>query len=378
MDNIQKRQVYSVLLDAKVFNLLPDNLKNYLRAMADEEDVVLRGGAVKLVVLTSLMLQGKLNDRKRWEVELKVNDFDVSFVYKQLPVDLKIQVSEKFSRIKNKLAEVGVPLEAKDVDIIEEPTQERAAARVVGFIDMTINEVAMMPQGRRWYFYYTPQCYRALAEGIGISNPQPGHFWFNAGRIIPSSFQMIRLVKFLAAGKVNKIYLPKWWLALYMENYQNKVAEGQMPANAPLGFYSLVLLKNYFGDKPLLQKRAIVALYDLGFTDMLDPEMYIRQQERIFADSGARFEQTDFTIEEVIDRYLEGRRKKEESRTNRQAARADCGHEFKTINCNLCGRNQCAIETCAKCGKNKTGGYLPCTLRMYAGQTDPDGFYELK
>jgi hypothetical protein len=151
-----------------------------------------------------------------------------------------------------------------------------------------------------------------------------------------------------------------------------------MPTNAPLGFYSLVLMKNYFGDKPLLQKRAMVTLYDLGFTEILDPELYIRQQERIFADSGTQFEQTDFTIEEVIDRYLESRRKKEESRANRQAARANCGHEFKMINCNLCGRNQCVIETCAKCGKNKTGGYLPCTLRMYAGQTDPNSFYEIK
>jgi hypothetical protein len=243
---------------------------------------------------------------------------------------------------------------------------------------MTINEVAMIPQAGRWYFYYTPQCYRALAEGIGISNPQPGHYWFNAGRIIPSSFQIIRLVKFLVAGKVDKIYLPKWWLSLYMENYQKKVVDGQMPASAPLGFYSLVLMKNYFGDKPQLQKRAMVALYDLGFTDMLDPEMYIRQQERIFADSGTKFEQTDFTIEEVIDRYLESRRKIEESRAKHQTARANCDHEFKVINCDLCGRNRCVIETCAKCGKNKTAGFLPCTMRMHSGQTDQTGFYRLK
>lgn len=378
MNAIQKRQIYPVLLDAKVFNLLPDNLKNYLRVMVDEEDVVLRGGAVKLVVLTSLMLQGKLNDRKRWELERRINDFDLSFVYKKILVDLKSEVTEKFHCIKDKLAAAGVNLEAKDIDIIEEPTRESAVARTVGSIDMTINEVAMMPQDRRWYFYYTPQCYRALAEGIGISNPQPGHFWFNAGRIIPSSFQMIRLVKFLAVGKVNKIYLPEWWRALYMENYQKKAADGQMPANAPLGFYSLVLMKNYFGGKPLLQKKAMVALYDLGFTDMLDPELYIRQQENIFADSGTKFEQTDFTIEEVIDRYLEGKRRKEEGRKSRQAARVNCGHEFEVVNCNLCGRNQCVIETCAKCGKNKTSGFLPCTLRMYAGQTDPAGFYEIK
>ncbi len=378
MDAIQKRQVYRVLLNAKVFALLPENLKNYLRVMVDQEDVALRGGAVKLVVLTSLMLQGKLNDRKRWEAERKVNDFDVSFVYKQLPVELKNEVAEKFNRIKTKLDAVGVPLAAKDVDIIEEPTQERAAARIVGFIDMTINEVAMMPQNRQWYFYYTPQCYRALSEGLGISNPQPGHFWFNAGRIIPSSFQMIRLVKFLAAGKVDKIYLPKWWVALYMENYQKKVAAGEMPDRAPLGFYSLVLMKNYFGDKPLLQKRAMVALYDLGFTDMLDPELYIRQQEQIFKDSGTKFEQTDFTIEEVVDRYLEGKRKKEESQNIRRQARANCVHEFEMINCDLCGKNRCVIENCANCGKNKTGGILPCTFRMQTGQTDPAGFYEIK
>jgi hypothetical protein len=230
-----------------------------------------------------------------------------------------------------------------------------------------------------WKIFYTPFALKHLAQGVGMFiRPKTTNLYYSAGRVFPSALGMIRLIKFLVAGKVNKIYLPRWWLTLYMENYQKKVAAGEMPPNAPLGFYSLVLLKNYFGDKPLLQKKAMVALYDLGFTDMLDPELYIRQQEAIFCDADKEFALKDFTIEEVFDRYLENRRKKEESKKNRQAARANCVHEFKIIDCDLCGRNRCVIETCSKCGKNKTNGFLPCTMRFYAGQTDPSGFYELK
>jgi hypothetical protein len=378
MNNIQPRQVFEIALDKKVFSLLPANVQNYLRVMASEEDVSIKGGVVKLIVLTYLLAQGKLKDRNRWEIERKVNDFDLVFVYKELPVDFKKEIVEKFNRVQAKLKAAGICLEAKDIAFVEAGTKEQAAAKIVGDIDMTINEVAATPQDGRWYFYYTSQCYRDMIGGLGVSNPQPGHFWFNAGRIIPSSFQMIRLIKFLVVGKVYKIYLPKWQVALYMENYQKKVAAGEMPPNAPLGFYSLVLLSNYFGDKPLLQKKAMVALYDLGFTDMLDPNLYIRQQEQIFKNTGVNFELTDFTIEQVVDRYLEGRKKKEESQKNRQQARAQCVHEFQNINCDLCGKNQCVIETCVKCSKNRNGGVLPCTLRMRQGIVDPAGFYEIK
>jgi len=279
--------------------------------MVDEEDVAIKGGVVKFVILTSLILQNKCRDRKRWDAERKINDFDLVFIYKKLPADLKGEVVEKFNRVEAKLAMNNIPLEAEDIDIIAAPAREAAIARIVGNIDMTTNEVAMMPKDRKWYFYYTPQCYRALVEGLGVSNLQSGHFWLNAGRAFPSAFQMIRLIKLLVSGKGNKIYLPKWQLKLYFENYQKKVAAGEMPANAPLGFYSLVLLKNYFGGNLLAQKKAMIALYDLGFTDMVDPKFYIRQQEQIFANAGMDFSLADFTIEEVVDRYLESKKKKE-------------------------------------------------------------------
>ena len=378
MEIIQKRHIYKILLDDKLTKFLPDMVKNYLRVMLDEENIVIKGGVVKLIVLTLMMSQGRLKDRNRWEKERKINDVDLVFSYKELPEDLRGEVVSKFNRIKDKLGKSGIPLEAKDIDIIEEPSQERAVARVIGFIDMTINEVSMMPKNGQWYFYYTPQCYHALSEGVGIPNPKSGHIWYNAGRMIPSALQIIRMLKFLVAGKVNKIYLPRWWITLFLRNYEKKVAAGEMPANAPLGFYSLVLLKNYFGGNPLAQKKAMVALYDLGFTDMVDPEIYIRQQAQIFANAGADFSLADFTIEEVVDRYLESKKKKEEAQAVRQQARQQCAHEFETINCDLCGKNKCAITTCVKCGKNKGSGILPCVLRMRQGITDSAGFYWIK
>jgi hypothetical protein len=320
MENIQKRQIYSAPLTGKIFELLPENVKNYLRAMVGEEDVAIKGGVVKFVILTSLILQNKCRDRKRWDAERKINDFDLVFIYKELPADLKREVVEKFNRVEAKLAMNNIPLEAEDIDIIAAPAREAAIARIVGNIDMTINEVAMMPKDRKWYFYYTPQCYRALVEGLGVSNLQSGHFWLNTGRAFPSAFQMIRLIKLLVSGKGNKIYLPKWQLKLYFEIIK-KGGGGRNAGQRAAGVLFAGADEKLFWRQTFVAEKAMVALYDLGFTDMMDPEMYIRQQEQIFANAGTDFSLADFTIEEVVDRYLESKKKKKKRK--RSASRQE-------------------------------------------------------
>ena len=376
--NSKEEKINTAVIDQRLFDSLPVTARRIFSVLEKEGNVIIKGGVVKLVAMKLLESKKLFKDQARLALESRINDIDLDFIVVGDITAVKNLIAEKFYRLSAEFNYAGIFLDAKDIEIIEAADWAQGVEKIMASHDLAMNEFVMDYFSGKWHLYYTPRACRCLIDGLGVLNPKPGHVLYAAGRIFPSALGIIRLVKFLAVGKVNKIYLPEWWLALYMENYRKKVAAEEMPANAPLGFYSLVLMKNYFGDKPMLQKRAMVALYDLGFTDMLDPEMYIRQQERIFADSGTKFEQTDFTIEEVIDRYLEGKRKKEESRKNRQAVRVNCGHEFKMINCNLCGRNQCAIETCAKCGKNKTSGFLPCTLRMYSGQTDPAGFYEIK
>lgn len=378
MNSGSKEKINTVVISRSILDSLPSSARRIFPILEKEGNVIVKGGAVKLAVMRLLENQGSFKDSRRFEIESRINDIDLDFIIAGSAAAARQLIIKKFNRLSAAFKSSGIYFDTKDVEIIEAADWEQGVEKIIGGNDLTMNEFAMDFLNGRWRLYYTQRACRALIDGVGVLNPKPGHINYNAGRVFPSALGMIRLVKFLVAGKASRIYLPEWWRALYLENYQKKVAAGQMPTNAPLGFYSLVLLKNYFGDKPQLQKKAMVALYDLGFTDMLDPELYIRQQEQIFAAGGNRFEQTEFTIEEIIDRYLDSKRKKGEGWKVRQAERADCDHEFEVINCNLCGQDRCVIETCAKCGKNKNVSPLPCVSRMRSGYADPSGFYEIK
>lgn len=373
-----EKKINMTIVNSRILDMLPAEARRIFSVLEKEENTVIKGGVAKLVAMKLLESKGIFRDRQRMANESRINDIDLDFIVVGNAEAARDLIIEKFNRLADKFATAGIFLDAKDVEIIKAANFGQGIEKIINRNDLAMNEFAMDFSGRTWRLHYTQRACQQLIDGIGVLNSKPGHIHYDAGRVFPSALGMVRLIKFLVAGKVNKIYLPNWWRKLYFENYQKKVAAGEMPANAPLGYYSLVLLKNYFGNNDLLQKKAMVAFYDLGFTDMLDPELYIRQQEQVFKNSGSRFEQNDFTIEDVISRYLENEQKKIENQKNRQAARAQCVHEFQTIDCDLCGKNQCAIEACAKCGKNKNSNILPCTLRMYSGQTDQAGFYEMK
>lgn len=371
-------QIKSIELDDNCLKLLPESVRGVLSLLEEVEGIAIKGGIAKLCLMAAMRAYGGFKNEKRWKIEEKINDIDLVFVFLSNKNDLKESIINKYRETEKNFFKNGLCLHPKDIDIVEAENSKSAIENILGSNDLTINEVALVFSNGHWKIFYSPFALRHLAQGIGMfAKPKTTNLYYNAGRVFPSPLGFIRLLKFLVAGKVNKIYLPRWWITLYLQNYQKKVASGEMPANAPLGFYSLVLLKNYFGGDLLAQKRAMIALYDLGFTDMVDPELYIRQQERIFANAGTDFSLTNFSIEQVVDRYLESKKKKEESQKSRQAARTQCEHQFETINCDLCGKNQCAITTCAKCGKNKSGGVLPCVSRMRQGVIDPAGFYEI-
>lgn len=378
MENNDAKKVNTLTLVPAIINSLPPQARRILRVLEKEGNVVIKGGTVKLVAMALLEKKGQFKDHERFVRESRIKDIDLDFIVVGSLAAMQRQVIEKFHRLEQYFQASEMYLNARDIELIEAESWEKGIEAIMGRNDLAMNELAMDYFNGRWHFYYTQRACRNLIEGVGVLNPKPGHILYDAGRIFASPLGIIRLVKFLVTGKVKKIYLPKYWLELYSEYYQKKVKSGEMPPNAPLGFYSLVLMKNYFGDDPQLQKKALVALYDLGFTEILDPDLYIRQQESIFANTGNYFEQVDFTIEEIISRYFQAKQKREENRKNRHGGQAACEHEFETIECDRCGQNRCVIETCAKCGKNKDNAFLPCVLRMRAGETDPNGFYRLK
>ena len=378
MDDGDDKKINNLVVDPQMIESLPPNARRIFSVLEKEGDVIIKGGLAKLMVMRLLEQKDQFKDRARLDNESHINDIDLDFIVIGKVEAARDRVMEKFYRLYSEFERAGIYLDAKDVEIVEAESWTKGVEKIINRNDLAMNEVALDYFNGSWRLYYTQRACRNLIDGIGVLNPKPGHIFYSAGRPIPSALGMIRLIKFLAAGKVNKIYLPKWQRDLYFDNYQKKAKAGEAPPGAPLGVYSLVLMRNYFGDKPQLQKKAMVALYDLGFTDLLDPEMYIRQQEQIFKDAGNRFEQTEFSIEEVVERYLENKRKKEEIQRNRQSGKEICVHEFELIDCDLCGKNQCALESCVKCGRNKNMAPLPCAARMRRGQTDPGGFYEIK
>ena len=376
MERNNQLQVIGINFLADYIRPLSPDIKNLLATLENQHAVAIKGGIAKLCLMTVLMHEGRFKDVPRWQLEKKINDIDIVFIQDPTSPDFRQELIDKYNSIHALLEAKGLTINPRDIDIVEEQRMTEAVTKILAANDLTINEVVLVPDNGQWRLFFTPNCERHMIEGVGVFvKPKTTNIHYSAGRIFPSPLGLIRLLKFLVVGKVGKIYLPRWWLTLYFENYQKKVKAGDLPAGGPLGLYSLVLLKNYFGDNLALQNKAMVALYDLGFTDILNPDLYIKQQEAIFADANKDFELKDFTIEEVFERFLESKKRKEDSQKNRQAARLGCEHEVQTIDCSLCGKNRCIIENCVKCGRSKNPQPLPCTLRLWRGETDPSGFY---
>lgn len=358
--------------------ILPQNIQDFLTTLAGQENIVIKGGVAKLCLMAMLKAEGKLKDDERWQKQQKINDIDFIFIFSPETRDLKKQFIEKYQTIKKLLSPINFQIEPKDMNIVEAKSLKDGMMTILKANDLTINEEAVAVIGDKWKIFYTPSAAAHLADGIGVLNPKPGHIWNSAGRIFPSPLGMVRLLKFLIRGNVDKIYLPKWWLDLYFSSYQRKIENGDLPADTTLSFYSLILMKNYFGKDPLLQKRAMEVLCDLGFTRLFDPQAYVKQQEEILENFQGDIELKPLTIEEVFDRYVDFRKKGEENKKKRLDSHSQCEHRFQSFECDLCGKNHCFIENCVKCDKNKNTSPPPCTLRFWMGKIDPNDFYPIK
>jgi hypothetical protein len=358
--------------------VLPQNFQDFLAALAGENNIVIKGGVAKLCLMAMLKVEGKLKDEERWQKQQKINDIDFNFIFPPETRDLRKQFIEKYQRIKDLLSTINFQIEPKDMNIVEAKSIKDGMMKILENNDLTINEEAVALISGKWKIFYTPSAALHLANGIGVLNPKPGHIWNSAGRIFPSPLGMVRLFKFLVRGTVDKIYLPKWWLTLYFENYKKKIANNELPVGTTLSYYSLILMKNYFGTSPELQNRAMILLKDLGFTDLLDPQAYIKQQEEFLKDFSGNIEIKQLTIEDVFERFLEFKKKGDENKKKRLVSHLQCDHEFQAFECDLCGKNQCFIENCLKCDKNKNTSPPPCTLRFWMGKIEPADFYSIK
>jgi len=370
-----KKEIFSIALRDDVIVFLPFKVRGIMRALAGEPDVLIKGGVARLCLMTLIAKKGKLEGRSRLEIEKRIGDVDLAIWDDGRRPDFRRQSAAKYEILRQKLSTAGAIFEPKNLDIIEMGGVRAPVERIFETTDLTINEVVLGYEAG-WRIYYTANAIGHIAKGWGVFvRPKPTNIRYDAGRVFPSPLGMIRLLKFLVSGKVEKIYLPVHWRKLYFQDYERKLKQGLRQKDAPLGLHSLVLMKNYFGDNDRLQKKAMVALYDLGFTDLVDPDLYIRRQEDIFARAKLNFEIKDLSFDEVFARYLEEKNKAGGPYVSRAE---QCAHEYKSETCGLCGKRTCAIEVCAKCGRGKGGQAMPCSVWMREGRLEPEGFYEIQ
>lgn len=373
----KQRQIFSISLREEHIALLPRKVRAVLGALAGERNILVKGGISRLCLMVLIDKKGKLEDRARLDIEKRIGDVDLAIWPDNKNPDARAQLNQRYVNLAQKLYAAGAIFEPKNIDIIDVDGGGAPVEKVFETTDLTINEVALGYEGNAWRVYYTSQAIRHLAKGWGVFVcPKPTNIRIDAGRVFPSPLGMVRLLKFLVSGKVKKIYLPVHWRKLYFADYERKLKEGLRQSNAPLGLHSLVLMKNYFGNDDRLQKKAMFALYDLGFTTLLDPDLYIRQQEDIFARAQMRFELKDLSFEDVFNRYLEEKNRRYQPR--HAAAAEPCAHAWEQTSCDLCGKRACAIETCKNCGKGKSCPPMACTVWMRECRLEPEGFYEIK
>ncbi len=371
-----KKEIFSIALRADIVALLPRKVRAVLNALAGERNLLIKGGIARLSLMALIEKKGKLENPSRLDIEKRIGDVDLAFWQSGSGRDFRSELCQKYAAIAQKLYAVGVVFEPKNIDIIDLDGGKPPVEKIFDATDLTINEVALGCEGNVWRIYYTSHAIKHIATGWGVFvRPKPTNIRTDAGRVFPSPLGMVRLLKFLVSGKVKKIYLPVHWRKLYFADYERKLKEGLRQPNAPLGLHSLVLMKNYFGNDDRLQKKAMFALYDLGFTTLLDPDLFIRQQEDIFSRAKMRFELKDLGFDDVFNRYLEEKNRKY---PQRPAGAEQCMHVYEQTACNLCGRRVCAIEACKNCGKGKSRPPMACTVWMRECRLEPEAFYEIK
>lgn len=369
-------QINVVDLRDEYAKILPQNVQKILNLASGQKEIAFKGGIAKVCLMAALIKKGRFNDEARWQLEQKINDIDLAVILPSGGKELKPKFLEIYQNISWALGQKNLALKPQDIDIIAHTDRIRAIGSILGSNDLTINEVAVIFAAGIWKIFYTTSAAEHLIKGLGVFvKPRSGILNNNRGRAFPSPLGLIRLLKFFSVGKVNKIYLPKWWLGFYLENYQDKVKAGELPQGAPLGFYSLILMENYLAGDFNAQKNALTALCDLGLVEISDQAAYIKEQKRILSGFNPDFEMKVLSLDDVFAKFVGIKIKRDAARKERIEKIISCDHQWQAADCNLCEKSKCVIEICSLCQKNKSTYPLPCNLRRQMGKLDAKDFY---
>jgi len=354
-----QRKFIRIELAKEIVAGFPPFVEYALGSLASEENIVIKGGLARLCCLEALSFANDgFTDKVRQNIERGINDVDIILLHKGSLPKSRNFLAESFARIRENLDARGIELKSEDAEPVKGEFTDQTFHRILRDADLTINESVLARADGKWILWTTKECVRDLVQGVGFLNAKPGHFRYEKGRFIPSNLGWMRLVKFLAEGKISTIYMPRWWLKAHFASMAAKMEAGDLPWGASLGLYSLSLMEKKAGGKSILQKRIMKILNALHFTDIAEPAEYIARQKEGFAAKGQLFELKKFAFEEIIDRAIEKKNQVFDRRHNRNVVKNSCDHFWEQYICDGCAKH-CALKLCAQCPAVETTD-LPC------------------
>lgn len=354
-----QRKIVSAQLAKEVIANFPPFVEYALDSLAPENDIIVKGGLARLCCIEALSFANDgFGDEKRQAIERGINDVDIILLHKGSLPKSKDFLIEKFLRIRQNLDAQGIELKSEDAEPVKGELDDYTFRKVLLDADMTINESIVVRAGGKWALWTTKECVRDLVKGVGFLNAKPAHFRYEKGRFMPSNLGWMRLIKFLAEGKINSIYMPRWWRDAHLASMRQKMEAGTLPWGAALGLYSLSLMEKKAGGNPELQKKIMKILKALDFAEIDDPAEYIKKQKESFAAQNQLFELKKFTFNEIIDRAIEKKNQVFDKRHDRNVLKSACDHFWEQYICDGCAKH-CALQLCAQCPAVETTD-LPC------------------
>ncbi len=343
-----KRKISRIeIVQEEMTKLLPKKIIKVLEILAPTRNIIIKGGFAKTILGQILKNEKKIEKNRAldnaWEKPLDI-DLIITFIgtkKKNLPF-----LNEKVIELKEKLQRTGFELSGRDIELVKGASDNRETIRkILETREMTINEVILVPEQKRWFLYHTDEAHRDTINSVAmltVNNPPTVRYDY--GRLITSPYGTIRLIRFFIEEKVESIYLPRWWI-----ERNNK--EAKKMSRPKLSSYGLILAERY-AEFPKLQTKLIKILNEFELTNASDFNEYKKEEEILFQKySGKKFELAKETsFKQLQTALLKKQERQTDRRRERKKLRTVCSHFVESFTCTRCHK-ECKIKYCAKCNK---------------------------
>ena len=342
---------YQTEVGRETLGKLPEAVQDSLSTLVTEPNLAIKGGVARLVLLQHLIGQRKEIHPFRFRTEQNVKDLDMIIFHKNSLPKEKEELVQRVTELKDSLAGIPIPVQNRDFEAMK--GNPGNIKKILNSRDLTINQTVLVPDITKetWHLCYTKNCWRDILRGIGMLTPNGVKLIrYDWGRMLPTNYGFLRLLRFWVEGKVEQIYLPDWWLSTHFKEIDRLHEEGKVPLEFYLGRYSLILVNQYANADWQIKERWMRVLTKLGFTDLYDFDKFAQEQNILLQirDQIFNFEE-ERPFGQIIDRIIQEREQRQKARQSRKQGRQECQHQFTTLTCQGCNFF-CKIQRC-KCGQ---------------------------